>query len=191
MDRINRRDWAMIAQAYGLWFQQLVYSGWEPALLTFMFEHLYGPRAAVAQEMGDTVEVTYATLVNRMFRHPKRVALDDLPLWVGCPDYPILKREGGRLEDMIRNDGRHIHVVAMTPPGTRLGCSLVDHIDDNQVHYSGSNRRLSRLHAVQIRSRIEFVADYALKGAKSSRVGTDGVFILPRLLSELPAKDPD
>lgn len=188
MERVTLQQWKQISHAYGTWVRQHVEAGWEATLLTFMFENLRGPHWVVSKEMIETIEAVYAAVLMRMFRHPKRLAVTDLPLWLCSPDFPVLKREGGNLVDILRNDGFHAHAVAVIPPDTRLGCSLSDHFDDQQAHYAGPIRSLWRLHAVPITHRIEFVTDYALKGLKDSRVGRDALFVLPRRFDELPVK---
>jgi hypothetical protein len=191
MDRFNRHEWKMLAHAYGTWVRQHVEDGWEASLLTFIFVDLRGPPWAVSTVMTNSIEAVYAAILTRMFRHPKRLAMAEMPLWICSPDYPVIKREGGNLVDMLRNDGLHAHAVAVIPPDTRLGCSLSDHIDDQQAHYSGPIRSLWRVHAVPITHRIEFVTDYALQGLKDSRVGRDAFFVLPRRFDELPVKSPN
>ncbi len=68
--------------------------GWDPHLLSFMFNQLRVSPQSVARQMERELERIYALLLTRIVRDPKTAArYEALPLWIACPDYPVPKHE--------------------------------------------------------------------------------------------------
>lgn len=186
--------------------------GSHATLLTFMFNHVRGSELNVAQQMRQTVETTYSTILKRCFRKPKNVPILEMPLWICTPDYPIHKDGKYHFRDIVINDGLHIHVIAVMPPDTKMKQSLDEHFEENQKSYAGEDRVLMRIHSRKIPEELAFVTNdgnktnkerhprqkeihdelqyavgYARKGVKTPCVGADGWFVLPRTHSEMEA----
>lgn len=165
-------------------------NGWDPFLLTFMFDQLRGAPQSVARQMEREVERTYALLLTRIVRNPKTAARHGmLPVWIASPDYPVPRHDRSVLRDVAVNDGRHIHAVAVTPPMSRLKQSLSDHIEAAQAHYVEPGGPLVRLHAKPIVDAPDYVTEYVLKSIPRGRVDANQIIVLPRATSELSRAD--
>ncbi|RUW89171.1 hypothetical protein [Mesorhizobium sp. M7A.F.Ca.US.010.02.1.1] len=173
---------------YGYMFRERVRQGWRLTFLTFTFNHLRGSASNVAWQMRDELERVYAKVLTRIERKPRNVPPDLLPLWVCCPDFPVSKTEKHSFRDAVVNNGRHVHAIAAVPPWSRMKGTLEDHFYEHQNQYTGNGKPLFRIDAQPITHDGWFATDYGLKGAKSSRVGYDELFILPRSTSEVPVR---
>ncbi|MBZ9850305.1 hypothetical protein LB565_20195 [Mesorhizobium sp. CA14] len=167
---------------------RVFWGGWEPTLLTFMFNQLKGSENNVAFQMQDAVEAIYANILNWCFRKPRNVPTLAMPLWICTPDYPVYKRNKDSLRVITPNNGRHVHAIALTPPGTRMKDTLDSHFDEQQRRYAGRDRPLSCIDTRPIRDHLKLVTDYAPKGIKNPRIGPDGMFVLPRTHSEMEGR---
>ncbi|MER9546453.1 hypothetical protein NKI72_31240 [Mesorhizobium sp. M0437] len=177
---------------YTLMVQERVDCGWEPTLLTFQFNHLNGSPATVDIEMRKTVEKVFSQILTRCFKKPKNVPIHKMPLWICTPDYPVFKYDKDNFRDIVNNDGRHIHVIAVMPPDTGITQTLDDHFTNEQQRYSGyAPRPLWCLDSQPITHDLSFVVDYGTKGIKTPRVGADAMFVLPRTHSEMEAHRAD
>src|SRR4051812_41953484 len=97
-------------KGYATWVGEHVEDGWDPYLVTFMFNHVPGSRASVMRQMQREVERVYATSLTRVIRKPWcKAAQGGLPIFLACPDLPVPKREKQCLHDVTVNDGLHIH----------------------------------------------------------------------------------
>ena len=161
--------------------------GWEPYLLSFMFNQLRGSPRSIPRQMEKEVERVYGISLTRVVRKPmSENSRDKLPIWIGCPDFPVPKHVKLDLRDVSLNDGRHVHIIALTPSNTRLNTGLDQHFEMCQDLYVRPPYPLRRIHAVPITSRPEYVAEYVFKSLRRRRVNFDQVIILPRDRSELP-----
>lgn len=166
--------------------EERIICGAQATLLTFQFNHLGGSPNTVSKKMQETVEKVYSQILTRCFRKPKNVSIHKMPLWICTPDYPIFKRHKDNFRTIVNNDGRHIHVIAVMPPDTRITQTLDDHFHNEQFRYSGYKPRpLWCLNSQPITDDLSFVVDYGTKGIKTPRVGVDAMFVLPRTHSEM------
>jgi hypothetical protein len=171
---------------YTSMIEERMICGATATLLTFMYNHLSGSPSTVDQTMRDTVERVYSQILIRCFRKPKNVPTIKMPFWICTTDYPVFKHDKDNFRDIVNNDGRHIHVVAVMPSDTRMTQTLDEHFHNEQFRYSGYKPRpLWCLDSQPITHDLSFVVDYGTKGIKTPRVGIDGQFVLPRTHSEM------
>lgn len=204
MEKFEDCEWSMrkqIIDAWGDWIEEHIARGWKATFLTITFNQIKGPPRVVAAQMVDAVEAAYARALTQIVRHPRNVPVTELPLWICCPDYPIAKRDRDNIRDIVPNDGRHIHVIAVVPPRSRLKTSLADHLTEDQRFYAGREKRIWRIHAERIRAvgkvwrddnaekRVsrgaKQVGRYAKKSVASGRVSVSEIFVLPRSHAEM------
>ncbi|ESX43424.1 hypothetical protein X761_33030 [Mesorhizobium sp. LSHC424B00] len=175
-----------LTYGYTSMVEERMVCGATATLLTFQFNHLSGSTSTVNKKMQETVEKVYSQILTRCFKKPKNIPTIKMPFWICTPDYPVFKRHKDNFRTIVNNDGRHIHVIAVMPPDTRMTQTLDDHFHHEQFRYSGYKPRpLWCLDSQPITHDLSFVVDYGRKGIKTPRVGFDGQFILPRTHSEM------
>ena len=159
--------------------------GWKAYLLTFMFNSLNGSPASIGRQMEGEIERVYGTILPRIVRKPRSLAHGHkLPVWLGCPDYPVPKHDRQAVRDVVINDGLHPHVVALLHPDSRLQTDLAEHLESEQGRYVRHGDPLFRIHAVPIDRRPGYVVGYAFKAMARGRVRPDQIIVLPRSVSE-------
>src|SRR3954451_10702247 len=175
-------------KGYAVWAAQHIRCGWDPYLLSFMFNHVPGSRASVSRQMQREVERVYATSLTRVIRKPRcQAAQGKEPILIACPDLPVPKRQKQSLRDVIINDGLHYQGIALILPGSRLKDGLDVHFRHHQALYVHRERPLARVHAQPIVHDPGYVTEYALKSLPRQRFSLDDVLILPRNRNGLPA----
>ena len=147
-----------------------------------MFGHLSKRPSCFGDPMEDEVCRVYSTLVTRVVREPRK-EIGRLPIFWGCPDFPVWKwNKVSRGEEKV-NGGRHYNGLFFIPPVSRLRSSLVEHFEETPGLYVRQGRALQRLHATPMTHGN--MTDYALKAFKSGRISYDNVLVLPRAQSEI------
>jgi len=160
--------------------------GFDPHLLSFMFNPIPGSQQAKLREMHHEAERAYAKILTRAFRRPHSVPdLMCLPFWLVCPDWPVPKKQKQKRDDVTINDGMHLHAIALMPPDTRMQESLSDHIRDNHLHYWGADKPVRRLHADPMTKTPAKAVGYAMKSLKRRRMDETDILILPRANDEM------
>jgi hypothetical protein len=167
--------------SYADWMMEYVlWRGWSPYLLTFMFKPLTG---RVMEKMADEVERVYSTFLTRDLRKPRLSCCSDLPLLLAVPDLPVAKRRKSTLSDVSVNDGLHAHGIMMMPWNSRLKTDVVAHFRKYENLYV--KNRLLRLDVRPIEHNLGEVTDYAFKSVKMGRCDRDAVLVFPKAHSEL------
>jgi hypothetical protein len=184
MDQLYRSRQLTVV-AYTKWADDMVASKWQPYFVNLMFDHLPRRHSLFRDPMEDEAERVYRTLVTRIVRQP-REAIGHLPIFFGCPDFPVWKWDNVSRRDSIVNDGRHYNGLYFIPPVSRLRCSLGEHFKKKTQLYVRPDCPLRRLHVTPMNHGN--VTDYALKAFKNGRIIYDDVLVLPRALSELAAQ---
>src|SRR3954447_20237115 len=101
----NRKIIDSSIQSYATWASEHVEDGWDPYLVTFMFNHVPGSRAGVLRQMQRELERVYAISLTRVIRKPWCEAEQNrLPILIACPDFPVPKRGKQCLHDVTVND---------------------------------------------------------------------------------------
>ena len=162
-----------------------IHEGWKPYLLTFMFHPLNGPPDAISRQMQREVERVYGTMLPRIVRKPRSLAhLYKLPVWLGCPDFPVPKHDRKALREVAINDGQHAHAIALLHPLSRLKQDFQDHVEEEHTRYVRHGDPLFRIHAETINRTPGCVVDYVFKSFLRGRVRPDQTIILPRSIFE-------
>lgn len=177
-----------LLEAYAGWVESRLEEGFDGYLLTFMFRPIPGSTAVREQEMYKVVERTFRKALTRAVRRPLAAKWNELPLWLGCTDWPIPKWEKDYFANIAINDGQHVHIIALDPPESlhrKRGTTLDDHLDDNQKLYLHEEPLLDRIHNLKIAVSPRRVTSYVLKAVNSGRTAQDAIIVLPRARSEL------
>jgi hypothetical protein len=177
---------AIKSQGYGKWVQEKLDQGWDAYFLSFMFNQLHGSKSSKLNQMKREIDRVYATMLSRIVRCPMSAKnAGRLPIWIGCPDFPVPKHQKQSLRDVTINDGLHYHAICLFPPDSRLRESLEDHVAEYQELYKGKAGNVRELHVRQIANSPKYVVDYTLKSIKRGRVSDAEIIILPRSRTEL------
>jgi hypothetical protein len=157
--------------------------GWSCSLLTFLFPHLAGSRAAVIERMKDEIQRFYSTLVTRTHRKPRTASPDELPPLIAVADLPVYKRDKTASPMVLCNGGLHFHGLLLVPPTCRLKESVDQHIQNRRDLYL---RGLADLHVRRVTHGYDSVVDYVFKTVLRGRVSYDeATLLLPRAAREL------
>jgi hypothetical protein len=176
-----------ITTGYAQMAMQYETEGWNPSLLTFMFQQLPGSRASVGRQMEREVERVYSRFVTRVVRNPRSAfQVGRLPVWLCSPDFPVFKYTKQTLDDVTVNDGEHMHAIALQPPWSRLDSDLDVHFEECQGLYVRPEFPLLRIDARPITHDLNKVVEYALKAMRRGIVGRETTLILPRSRTEMP-----
>jgi hypothetical protein len=161
--------------------------GWNPYLVTFMFNHIPGGPAAKLKMMQDRVCRFYSKLVTRVVRKPNSPAqLFNRPRMICAPDYPVFKYEKISLKAATVNDGLHLHSILAVPLKSRLKEDLISHVERMKRLYI--KPPLRSINFAPIVDNTYGVTDYAMKTVKHGRCRWEDVFFLPKSSSELSSK---
>jgi len=118
---------------YGQWIGEKIDQGWEAYFLSITFNHIRGSKLSMLSHMKRELERVYATMLSRIVRCPMSAKnVKRLPIWIGCPDFPVPKHQKQSLRNVTINDGLHYHAICLIPAGSRLRESLQDHIAEYQ-----------------------------------------------------------
>jgi hypothetical protein len=145
-----------------------------------------GSPTTVLTRMAQELERIYATMLTRIIRNPTSVsAIGQLPIWIGCPDFPVPKHARQSVASVTINDGLHIHAIALIPPRSRVKEPLSTQLRTNQGLYVGHRKLVSRIRADLIDSSPGYVTGYVLKSISRRRFDTDRILVFPRCLTEV------
>lgn len=159
--------------------------GWSAYLVTFVFDHLRGPRASVLGQMLDEVLRVYSTFVTRTHRKPKTVPTHQLPLMIAVADLPVVKSSPSN-EPTSCNGGLHFHAILLVPPITRLKEPVAEHFNNHVNMYAGPRKLVARIHVRPITATPECVVDYVFKTVLRGRISyDDALLVLPRAIGEV------
>jgi hypothetical protein len=178
---------AEIVQAYGDWIQQHLDLGWDAYFVTFMFRNISGSNEVKIQQMHEGITRFYEKLATRAVRKPRSEKwVHLLPKGVFFPDVPGYRKTDSNIREISINDGIHFHGIMVATQEGRLKEPLHLHLMRKRKLYVRG--KIYGIDAEQITSRAGFVTDYGGKAIKRRRFSNDHVLLLPRTLSELPAK---
>ncbi|UPK26743.1 hypothetical protein [Bradyrhizobium sp. 195] len=159
--------------------------GWSAYLVTFVFDHLRGPRASVVGQMRDEVQRVYSTFVTRTHRKPRAIPIYQLPVLIAVADLPVAKSARSN-EPTSCNGGLHFHAVLLVPPLTRLKEPLAEHFKNQADLYAGPRKLVARIHVQPITSTPDCVVEYVFKTVLRGRISyDDALLVLPRANGEL------
>lgn len=177
---------AQLLDAYISMVEDRAAGGWEPYLLTLMFNQLRGNERTKQQAMLKECEAIYGRLLTRLVKRPHNTPIEAMPFWLSCLDWPVDKKIKSSLPDIMTNDGMHIHAIFMVPPNARTGKRLNEIVAEKpRAFLVGERMALARLHVEPVQRTIPKVALYMLKQIPRKRLSSAEILVLPRLHSEL------
>ena len=164
-----------------------VAKGWQPFLITFMFNKLSGPPSAIISQMRNEVERVYSTFLTRVVRDPASPkSVGRLPILISSADLPVRKRSRPKLQEVSVNDGLHFNGVLLVPTVTRLRTTVEAHFNASPLLYLKDRTFLDRIDVRPITSDPAYVTDYVFKSVKNNRLTyDDAVLVLPKAISEI------
>jgi len=163
--------------------------GREPHYINFMFHSIPGSRQAKLEAMKRDVIRVHDLLMRSIVRKPDSANWQSSrPIFIGCPDLPVIKREKQHVRNFMVNDGLHFNTIALTPP-TRLGkvqalTHLILPTSRLKVTLEEHFRRQQRIYQTEHLYRIDVtpitedtMVDYMLKTFKNGYVTPDEIFV--------------
>ncbi|PVE54018.1 hypothetical protein [Rhizobium rhizogenes] len=177
---------AELIDAYISMVEDRAAGGWEPYLLTLMFNQLRGNERTKQQLMLKECEAIYGRLMTRLIKRPHNTPIAAMPFWLSCMDWPVNKQIKSSFSDIMTNDGMHIHAIFMVPPNARTGKRLNEIVADSpKAFLVGERMALSRLHVVPLERTLQKAALYALKQVQRKRITSADILVLPRSHGEI------
>ena len=178
-----------LLDAFGTWVTDYMDQGHDGYLTTFMFNYIPGNSKSIIGAMTKDIEQFYRTLVTRVVRNARKAQIHQLPKLIALPDRPVPKHFKQALQDVVVNDGLHVHGITMIPERSRLDCELDDHIrSESRIYTDRRYTRIRHIDAQRIKTRPGYTTGYGLKWLKRDAAAYDNLLILPVAKSELPAK---
>jgi hypothetical protein len=157
--------------------------------INFMFNSIPGSRKTKIEIMEKDVTCAYGLLLRSTIRKLGSANWQaSRPIFIGCPDLPVIKREKQHIRNFMVNDGLHFNVISLTPaiygkaqplthlflPRSKLKVSLEEHFRLKQEMYQ--TEYLYRVHATPITDGT--MADYTLKAFKNGHLSSNDILVL-------------
>lgn len=155
--------------------------------VNFLFNGLPGRELTKIDIMKQEVIRFHCLLKRHVVRKWDRPGWRELvPVLIGAPDYPVVKRTKVDVRLLQVNGGLHFNAVVLLPPRfelpqvtgerqSRLKESLVIHVAEKQAEYLTD--KLYRIHVTPMMTGTT-MADYTLKAFKNGRTTSDDILIL-------------
>jgi hypothetical protein len=179
-----------LLDAYGTWVTDTLDQGYTGYLTTFMFNFIPGHPQSIIGSMTKDIKQFYRTLVTRVVRNARKAQIHQLPKLIALPDRPVRKHFKQALQDVVVNDGLHVHGITMIPERSRLDCELDEHVRSNSRIYTDSRyTRIRHIDVQRIKTRPGYTTEYAFKWLKRDPTAYEHIVILPVAKSELPPKE--
>jgi hypothetical protein len=159
----------------------------EPYYVNFLFNNLPSRDATKVDIMKQDVTRFHCLLKRHVVRKPDAPGWRDLvPVLLGCPDYPVAKRQKVDARLLRVNGGLHFNAVVLLPPRfkppktagerqSRLTESLDVHVEEKASQYL--TKRLYRIHVTPMENDTT-MADYTFKAFKNGRIKSDDILVL-------------
>lgn len=190
MEYLPYRQRFTLVEGFNTLVKERIRNRWQPYFLTFMFNNIPGRATTKSQIMTNEVCRVYRTLLSRVVRKPRSLAWNQYcPIFVGCPDLPVAKREKDLVRNLNVNGGLHFNGCLLLPPydRCRLNEPLDKHFRRHQERYYWDEHPLDRIHVEPTQDGT--MIDYAFKHIIRGNVPYDDILILPRARSELSRRD--
>jgi hypothetical protein len=155
--------------------------------VNFLFHRLPGREATKIDLMKQEVTRFHCLLKRQVVRKWNKPGWRDLvPVLIGAPDYPVVKRQKVDVRLLQVNGGLHFNAVLLLPPRfrppripgerqSRLEDSLVLHVHQKEAQYLTD--KLYRIHVTPV-IKGTTMADYTLKAFKNGRISSDDMLLL-------------
>jgi hypothetical protein len=179
-----------LLDAFGTWVTDYMDQGDQAYLTTFMFNYIPGNSKSIIGSMTKDIEQFYRTLVTRIVRNTRKAQIHQLPKLIALPDRPVHKHFKQALQDVVVNDGLHVHGITMIPERSRLDCELDEHVHaESRIYTDRRYTGIRHIDVQKIKSRPGYTTEYAFKWLKRDPAAYDHLLILPVAKSELPPKE--
>lgn len=180
----------IISKAYEEWVCECVVRGYKGWLVTIMFEEMGDNQRHILENIKRELSGFYGRTITRFNRRPRsktRTALN--PIFIACPDRPVLKRGKINLDDVRINNGLHAHGIMLTNGTARKGRQFDDDVAMEYKYYKGKSN-IMRINVLPASHSPHSATSYTLKGLVRGYFDSDDVQIFPRTVSELPSLSP-
>ncbi|MCP3446192.1 hypothetical protein [Bradyrhizobium sp. CCGUVB14] len=185
----NRQARQQIVAGYDEMIEEYIIGGYQPFFLNFMFNQIPTSNGQRLDIMVSEVTRVHEILCRHSVRKPKSEEWRFLrPIFIGCHDLPVWKRDKTEIMDFLINGGLHFNAIALVrPPArtdmhkkvqellmgkqSRLTVPLDEHFRTKAKFYH--NAVLARIHTTPIT--YGTMSDYMLKTFKHGRVGPDSI----------------
>jgi hypothetical protein len=169
------------------WTMTAINAGYEPYLLTFMFNQMQGSDRRTNERMIISIEEFYRQLLSRIIRKPRKADVyTEFPRLLVAPDWPVNSHLKLTVEESVVNDGKHWHGIFLMPPRSRMLVALHRYLKEHEGKYAGKTKPILRLHAMPIERTERVAIGYALKQVDRGRIGQSEILLLPKAKSEMP-----
>lgn len=179
-----------LVEAYTTIAMDRIAAGFIPHLITLMFNPINGGKRHRQMVMLKETERLYAKLLTRTFRNPKKHHISELPLWIGCGDWPVPKSFRDHLANIVLNDGQHMHIFELHPPKCRMQEGLKLFFEENQLHFHGREHAFQRILVDEITETPEKAMGYVLKSLPRRRIDAGDVLVLPQTHGQMTQYTP-
>lgn len=162
--------------------------GFEPYMITFMFK--LAMLNGRFQQMGNEVNRVYSRFLTECVRCPwSKHNVDNRPVLIACPDWPVRKRYRQDQIKMLPWEGAHWNGILLVPPKNRLIVGVKDHFETvNRRGYVRPEMPLSRIHVEHISYQPQLATEYVLKSLTRRRCSPDDLVVCQFSRSERPTK---
>lgn len=153
--------------------------------VNFMFNKLPGSDRTRREIMKTEVARFHDLLTNHVVRKRKANGWRELvPVLIGAPDYPVIKKEKADAKLYQVNEGLHFNAIVLVPPRkrpspngkrSRMKESLRKHVKLKADQYLTA--RLRRIHVTRVEPGTT-VTDYTLKAFRRGRISSDDILVL-------------
>jgi len=143
-----------------------------------------------SQQMLEEVNRVYSRFLTESVRRPwSKPNMNNRPVLIACPDWPVRKRYKQDQIKMLPWEGAHWHGVLLVPPKNRLNAGVKEHFETvNRKAYVRVGSPLSRIHVEHISYQPRLATEYILKSLSRGRCTPDELVIFPLSKSERPNK---
>jgi hypothetical protein len=155
-----------------------------------MFHSIPGSREAKLEAMKRDVVRVHDLLIRHTVHKPNSENWKaSRPIFIGCPDLPVIKRQKQHVRNFMVNDGLHFNAISLTAPARSANHQPLTHLylpkSRLKVTLEEHFRRQQRMYQTEHLYRIDVkpitegtMADYTLKAFKNGYVTPDQVLVL-------------
>jgi hypothetical protein len=185
---LNRHQREELIAGYSAMIEESM-SGRVAHYINFMFNSIHGSRETKIEIMTRELARVYDLLTRHIVRKPTSSNWEaSRPIFIGCPDLPVVKRQKQHVRNFMVNDGLHFNVISLTPaihghaqplthlfvPRSRMTENLVEHF--RRKHRQYQTEQLYRIDVTPIT--YGTMADYTLKAFKNGHLSSNDILVL-------------
>lgn len=107
-------------EAWEKWFQKKIDSGWMVYLVTLQLKRLDVSMYEAKEIFKRDATTLYKRLLTRVCRRAREAKTGELPIFIGCPDFPVPKLKEKQWQPQMPLNGIHYGGLIAIPPNSRL-----------------------------------------------------------------------